>query len=120
MFFPCFGSIEGLTATNIEELTPEEVEEKVSVLKAYLEQMPQKALNLGIRIVLALVFLFIGMWVIKMIRKIVKHSMIKAKVDTGVIQFTDSFVKVGLYIILLFMIVSGLGLDARRVVAVIG
>lgn len=120
MFFPCFGSIEGLTATNIEELTPEEVEEKVSVLKAYLEQMPQKALNLGIRIVLALVFLFIGMWVIKMIRKIVKHSMIKAKVDTGVIQFTDSFVKVGLYIILLFMIASGLGLDATSVVAVIG
>ncbi len=120
MIFPCIGSIEGLTATNIEELTPEEVEEKVSVLKAYLEQMPQKALNLGIRIVLALVFLFIGMWVIKMIRKIVKHSMIKAKVDTGVVQFTDSFVKVGLYIILLFMIASGLGLDATSVVAVIG
>lgn len=120
MLFPCIGSIEGITATNIEELTPEEVEEKVSVLKAYLEQMPQKALNLGIRIVLALVFLFIGMWVIKMIRKIVKHSMLKAKVDTGVIQFTDSFVKVGLYIILLFMIASGLGLDATSVVAVIG
>ena len=120
MFFSCFGSIEGLATTDIEELTPKEVEEKVNILKAYLEQMPQKALNLGIRIVLALIFLFIGMWVIRMIRKIVRHSMTKAKVDTGVIQFTDSFVKVGLYVILLFMIASGLGLDATSVVAVIG
>lgn len=113
-------SIDDLTTTNFEELTPEEVEEKVNIFKAYMEQLPQKALNLGVRILLALLFLAIGMWIIKMIRKIVKHSMTKAKVDTGVIQFTDSFIKVCLYVILLFMIAGSFGLDAASVVAVVG
>lgn len=120
MFPGVFLTIEDLANQNIEELTPEEVEEKVGIIKAYLETLPQKALNLGVRILLALIFLFIGMWIIKMIRKIVKHSMTKAKVDTGVIQFLDSFIKVCLYIILLFMIASGFGLDAASVVAVVG
>ena len=113
-------SIDDLTTTNFEELTPEEVEEKVNIFKAYMEQLPQKALNLGVRILLALLFLAIGMWIIKMIRKIVKHSMTKAKVDTGVLQFTDSFIKVCLYVILLFMIAGSFGLDAASVVAVVG
>lgn len=120
MFPGVFLTIEDLANQNIEELTPEEVEEKVGIIKAYLETLPQKALNLGVRILLALIFLFIGMWIIKMIRKFVKHSMTKAKVDTGVIQFLDSFIKVCLYIILLFMIASGFGLDAASVVAVVG
>lgn len=38
----------------------------------------------------------------------------------GVIQFLDSFIKVGLYIILGFMVAGGFGLDAASVVAVVG
>ena len=53
-------SIDDLTTTNFEELTPEEVEEKVNIFKAYMEQLPQKALNLGVRILLALLFLAMG------------------------------------------------------------
>lgn len=113
-------TLQELTEANLEELTPEEVEKKVSIFKQYLEELPQKALHLGVRVLLALVFFFVGMWIIKMIRKLVKHSMTKAKVDTGVIQFMDSFIKVSLIVVLLFMIAGGFGLDATSVVAVIG
>lgn len=98
----------------------EEVTEKLSIFQQFMETLPQKALNLGVRVVLALVFFFVGAQVIKLIRKILKKSLQRANADVGVVQFLDSFVKFALYIVLIFMIGSSFGLDATSVVAVLG
>lgn len=97
-----------------------DVEEKISIFQQYLDALPQKALNLGIRVVLALLFFLIGTQIIKLVRKILKKSLSKAGVDVGVVQFLDSFLKAALYLILIFMIASGFGMDATSVVAVVG
>ncbi len=103
-----------------DNMTPEEVEKEIGVIRQFLEELPQKALNLGVRILLSVIFLFIGIWFIKLVRKIVKKSLNRANVDVGAVQFLDSFIKVCLYIILGFMIAGGFGLDAASVVAVVG
>lgn len=110
---------ETITET-VSQAVGEDVTEKLNVFQEFLETLPQKALNLGIRVVLALVFFFVGVQIIKIIRKILKKSLGRAGADVGVIQFLDSFVKAILYILLLFMIASGFGLDATSVVAVVG
>ncbi len=103
-----------------DNISPEEVEKEIGIIKQFLEELPQKALNLGVRILLAIVFLFLGFSLIKVIRRIVKKSLKRAGADVGVVQFLDSFIKVGLYIILGFMVAGGFGLDAASVVAVVG
>ena len=103
-----------------DNISPEDVEKEIGIIKQFLEELPQKALNLGVRILLAVVFLFIGVSLIKVIRRIVKKSLKRAGADVGVVQFLDSFIKVGLYIILGFMVAGGFGLDAASVVAVVG
>lgn len=103
-----------------DNISPEEVEKEIGIIKQFLEELPQKALNLGVRILLAVVFLFLGVSLIKVIRRIVKKSLKRAGADVGVVQFLDSFIKVGLYIILGFMVAGGFGLDAASVVAVVG
>lgn len=103
-----------------DNISPEDVEKEIGIIKQFLEELPQKALNLGVRILLAVVFLFMGASLIKVIRRIVKKSLKRAGADVGVIQFLDSFIKVGLYIILIFMIAGGFGLDAASIVAVVG
>jgi len=103
-----------------DNMTPEEVEKEIGIIRQFLEELPQKALNLGVRILLSVIFLFIGIWFIKLVRKIVKKSLNRANVDVGAVQFLDSFIKVCLYIILGFMIAGGFGLDAASVVAVVG
>lgn len=103
-----------------DNISPEEVEKEIGIIKQFLEELPQKALNLGVRILLAIVFLFLGFSLIKVIRRIVKKSLERAGADVGVVQFLDSFIKVGLYIILGFMVAGGFGLDAASVVAVVG
>ncbi len=104
----------------MSETVEQEVTQKLNIFQQYMETLPQKALSLGIRVVLALLFFFIGVQIIKLIRRVLKKSLEKANADVGVIQFLDSFVKFALYIILLFMIGSGFGLDATSVVAVLG
>lgn len=67
----------------------EEVQKKEGLIASFLDTLPEKALNLGIRIGLALVFFFIGMQLIRLIRKIIRKSMNRAGAEIGVIQFVD-------------------------------
>lgn len=101
------------TAQNQTSIDPGAIEKLLSGL-------PEKALNMGLRILLALAVFLLGMQVIKLVRRIVRKSLIRGKVDVGVLQFTDSFVKAVLYILLIFMIAGGFGVDAASVVALLG
>jgi len=108
-------------AENVEEMI-EEVEElmKPGVLKSYLSALPEKALNLGIRVLLAVVVFVIGVQLIKLVRSIIRKSMKRANAEVGAVQFVDSFVKAALYMVLVLMIASSFGLDAASIVAVLG
>ena len=98
----------------------QEVQQKEGLIASFLDTLPEKALNLGIRIGLALIFFFIGVQLIKLIRKIIRKSMSRAGAETGVIQFVDSFVKASLYIILILTLASSFGVDAASIVALLG
>lgn len=86
----------------------------------FLSNLPEKILNLGIRIVLAVLFFLVGVQLIKILRRIIKKSMEKAGAETGAVQFVDSFVKAALYIVLVLMLASSFGLDAASIVALLG
>ncbi len=90
------------------------------VIRRYLDALPEKALNLGVRVLFTLVLIVIGFALIRLLRKIVKKAMQNAKADQGAIQFVDSCLKVALYTILLFFVASRFGLDATSVIAVVG
>lgn len=90
------------------------------VIKQFLYDMPEKALHLGIRVLLALVFFFVGSQLIKLLRKLVKKSMTKADVELGAIQFVDSFLKTALYIVLILFLANSFGMDAASIVALLG
>lgn len=102
----------------VEHVAYEEMD--IGLLQAYLQQLPDKALRFGVRVMLALLVFLIGMQIIKLVRKIVRRSLKKGNADVGVMQFLDSFIKVAMYVVLLFMIASGFGVDATSVVAILG
>ena len=95
-------------------------EMNIRIIQSYLQQLPDKALRFGVRVLLALVFFLIGTQIIRLVRRIIRRSLKKNNADVGVVQFLDSFIKVVLYVLLLFLIASGFGLDAASVVALLG
>lgn len=98
----------------------EDVKEELTIFGKFISELPQKALNLGIRILLVAIFFLIGMKIISLIRKFVRRSLTRAKVETGAIQFLDGLIKVSLYFILIMTIAAKLGFDATSVVALLG
>lgn len=92
----------------------------VGLIERYLQELPDKLIRLGVRVLLALVVLFVGIQLIKLVRRIMRKSFERRNVDVGVSRFLDSLVKTALYILLLFTIASYFGLDAASVVALVG
>lgn len=93
------------------------MEKELEKLMKYLTDKIPGILDFAIDVILALVVFFVGAKVIKWIRRIVKKSMEKTNVDKGVLQFVDSFLKFGLYAILIFSIGRKFGLDTTSVAA---
>lgn len=102
----------------IEYIASDEL--NVGLIERYLQELPDKLIRLGVRVLLALVVFFIGVQLIKLVRRILRKSFERRNVDMGVSRFLDSFVKTVLYMLLLFMIASSFGLDATSVVALVG
>ena len=92
----------------------------VTLIEKFLQELPEKALHLGVRILLALLFFFIGTQCIKFLRKIIKKSLEKANADVGVMQFIDSLIKIGTYAVLIMLIAASFGVDAASIIAVFG
>ncbi len=97
-----------------------DIEKELSGLEKLIRELPDRALGLGIRILLTLAAIFIGVQVIKLLRKLLKKSLRRARADIGVIQFLDSLAKAVLYVLLAFLVASGLGVDAAGIVALLG
>lgn len=92
----------------------------IGLFESFLKELPDKAMHLGVRVVLAVLVLILGSQLIKIVRKLVKKSLQRSNADTGVTQFIDSFLKVSLYIVLIMTIASGFGMDAASILALLG
>lgn len=97
-----------------------EVNAIMGPVEEFFSGLPEKALSLGIRIVLALIIFVVGSWLIRFARKFINRSMLRAGAETGVKQFVDSFVKTALYVLLAFFVASYFGVDAASIVALLG
>lgn len=89
-------------------------------MQAILEQLGDKLIQLGLKVVFAFICLFIGMKLIKWVRKITKKCLVKANADTGLIQFLDAFIKFSLMIILVIGLATSFGFQVASLVAVLG
>ena len=101
---------------------PESAEEEIDIglIEKFFAELPDKIFRLGIRVLLAIIVFWVGTRIIKIVRKMVKKSLLRGNAEQGVIQFLDSFIKAALYIILVLFIASGFGVDAASVVALLG
>lgn len=102
------------------ELDLEQISRDLNAFEKFLDTVPEKAVGLGVRVLIAAILFFVGSKLIKFIRKITKKSLQRASVETGVVQFLDGLIKVGLYGILALVIAGNFGFDATSVVALVG
>lgn len=93
---------------------------KPGVIEEFLNELPSKALNFGMKVLLCIVLFLIGVKIIQLVRKMLRRSMEKAGAEEGVRSFVDSFVKGALYVLLGFVLLSWFGVDTASIVALVG
>ncbi len=106
------------TAAEVAEVTQDTVEE-VGRFAQYIQDSIPKLAGFGVRVLIALVIFFAGRIVIRWIQKLVRRSLERSGADKGVEQFVDSFLKFGLYSLLIFSIAAKFGVDTASVAALV-
>lgn len=100
----------------------EEFEKELNpgVIEKFLQQLPERAFHLGLRVALAALAFLVGVQFIALARHILKKALTRSHVEEGAVRFIDSFVKFGLYFVLILTIASGMGVDAASILAILG
>ncbi len=92
---------------------------EVNAFVQYFEDHIPNLISFGLKVIAAIVIFFVGRFLIRQLLKLISHSLTRANVDVGVRQFTDSLLRVVLYILLLIVIATQFGFDATSVAAII-
>lgn len=94
-----------------------EVVKEVGKLAQYVDGKMPQLIDFAVGVVLSIVIYIIGAKLIKVVRKLVKKSLSRSKLDVGVQQFLDSMIKFALHALLIFSILQKYGLDTATVAA---
>lgn len=86
-------------------------------LLKYVERRLPDALQFAASVAFALIIYFICSKIIKQLCRLMKRSLERANIDTGVIQFLVSFVKAALYIVLILSIAVNFGIEKSSIAA---
>ena len=97
------------------EASVNEVTENMSQFSNYIQEHIPNLINLGIKIIIAIIIFMIGRVIIKWIRKSIRYSFQVKETDAGIATFVDSMVKFGLYILLIIIIAGNLGIELSSV-----
>ncbi len=89
-------------------------------IEEYVEQGRELVLTHGLRIVIALIVLLIGLRIIKSVTKMVGRAMEKRNVDVSLRPFLTSVVSVLLKVALVISVISMIGIETTSFIAVLG
>lgn len=79
-----------------------------------------KLLESGMSLFWSIVFLFIGLKLIKILRKLLRGTLERASVDVGVVQFLDALVKFGSYAVLILVLLARVGVQTTSFITLLG
>ena len=91
-----------------------------NAIETFMDELPDKAANLGIRVVIAFILTLVLLKVISMTIKLMRKAMTKMNADEGMINFLSSLVSVALKILLAFGILASFGMPTASIVALLG
>ena len=77
------------------------------------------AMDFGLKVLAALVIYAVGAWVIKLISRAVKKAMLRKKAESTLVSFVNSLVSILLWIILITLVISALGINTTSLAALL-
>ena len=101
----------------------EEVLDNVTRIKAdpgaFVEELGQKAVEFGFKVLAALAIYIVGAWLISVIAKLLRRSFERRGTEKTVSSFIISFLKIVLWAILIAIVIGALGINTSSIAALL-
>ena len=105
---------------NVEAKLTEVIETvKNTPTDVLLGDLLDKMVNFGLKVLAALALYFIGMWIIKRIKRVLGKIFEKKHTDSAIASFVQSITSIALTIVLIIIIVGTLGIDTTSIAALL-
>ncbi|MCR5356974.1 MAG: mechanosensitive ion channel [Lachnospiraceae bacterium] len=98
----------------------QDVTQELTRFQRYTGALLDNAFNTATKVLIVIVLFFIGRLIINGIRKIVRKSLERSKIDNGNIGFIDATVKVLLYMLMIGLLAGYFGIETASIVALLG
>jgi small conductance mechanosensitive channel len=95
-------------------------EQVVDNISVYTEKGMALAAEYGPKLLLALILLFVGLWIIRIFTRMFERAMDKASVEVSLRKFLSSLVNLALKALLLVRVISTMDIEMTSFVAIIG
>lgn len=97
------------------------VAEKISTssTEEIINELVDKAVSFGLKILAAFLIYLIGAWIIKKIKRIIAKIFEKKKTDAAISSFIQSITSIALTIVLVIITIGALGIDTTSIAALL-
>lgn len=102
----------------MEELTS--FMEKLTNFKDHAENAINWIWDILPNLIMAIIILFLGLWIIRFINKLVRKFFQNKEYDLALESFLQSFINIALKIILFVLVITQLGVQSSSLIAIIG
>ena len=90
------------------------------MIEEFIHELPDRAIKLGIKVVIALVFIFIAWQLINLLCRIIRKWLSKLRAEEATVHFIVKLIKTALWILLILSVMVAFGFDTATVIALIG
>lgn len=95
-------------------------EQSLEEWKRLIDGLPAKLTGFAVRLLVALIVIFIASKLIRIVVNIIRKSMTRANADEGVKNFTCAFTSAALKILFAFAILASFGVNTASIIALLG
>ncbi|NUY81623.1 mechanosensitive ion channel [Flavobacterium sp. MAH-1] len=105
---------------NLENVEKKEITSELHSLTDYLHQLVNWIIEYTPRLISAFILLFIGLWAIRLINRLIKRLMIKRELDPTLSKFLADILLWAMRVLLFITVISRLGIETSSFVAILG
>lgn len=116
------GELESTTDTGLMTAgeVASDINKKANAFVDYFKSHIDDIIGFGIRVLFALIIIFIGKFLIKLILRICDRFFEKAGTEISVRKFLNSLIRVLLYLVLIIIVCSQVGIETTSFIALMG
>lgn len=93
---------------------------EIGFIEQYTSSLIKVLIEYSPKLVAAILLLFVGIWVIKIINSVARKIMVRRDVEPTLIEFLSDIIFWGLRIVLFIAVISKLGIESSSFVAILG